>query len=220
MERIFFIGDIHGCSRTLRKLIEAIGLRKNDRIYCIGDYIDRGADSKGVVDFILELRANNYQVYTLRGNHEQMLLDSENGPDEFSLWLMNGGETTLKSFDINSVNDLDPVYLEFFKDTEFYVKTDEFIAVHAGLDFSLPDPLYDAESMLWIREPVADKSFLQNRILIHGHTPMDREYLLSQKFESPLNIDGGCVYKHKEGMGNLFALDFYRREFIETKNID
>jgi serine/threonine protein phosphatase 1 len=220
MERIFFIGDIHGCSQTFRKLTENIGIRKTDRICCIGDYIDRGADSKGVVDYILELRANNYQIIALRGNHEQMLLDSENGREEFSLWLMNGGETTLKSFDIHSINDLDPVYREFFTDTEFYIKSSEFVAVHAGLDFTLPDPFSDAESMLWARGLKVDKSFLKNRILIHGHTPMVRDDILSQKFESPLNIDGGCVYKYNEGMGNLFAFDFFGREFIEAKNID
>ena len=67
MDRIFFIGDIHGCSRTLRKLVnEVIGIRKSDRIYFVGDYIDRGSDSKGVIDFLLELMESRYRITTLR----------------------------------------------------------------------------------------------------------------------------------------------------------
>jgi serine/threonine protein phosphatase 1 len=99
MERLFFIGDIHGCSKTFRKLITGvIGIRKSDSIYCIGDYIDRGPGSREVIDFIISLRQSGFRVYTLRGNHEQMLLDSGKGANAFSLWLMNGGDTTLESF--------------------------------------------------------------------------------------------------------------------------
>ena len=77
MERIFAIGDIHGCSKTFKKLLlDKIKINKSDTIYCVGDYIDRGEDSKGVIDFILDLRAEGYTIHTLRGNHEQMLLDS------------------------------------------------------------------------------------------------------------------------------------------------
>ena len=77
MARIFAIGDIHGCSNTFKRLLlDKIKIRKSDIIYCLGDYIDRGIDSKGVIDFILELRAEGYTIYTLRGNHEQMMLDA------------------------------------------------------------------------------------------------------------------------------------------------
>ncbi|MEP6597398.1 MAG: metallophosphoesterase, partial [Ginsengibacter sp.] len=77
MPRIFAIGDIHGCSKTFRKLlIEKINIQKSDEIYCIGDYIDRGEDSKGVIDFISQMRDKNYQIHTLRGNHEEMMLHS------------------------------------------------------------------------------------------------------------------------------------------------
>jgi serine/threonine protein phosphatase 1 len=75
MVRKFFIGDIHGCSRTFRKLItDEINIRKNDEIYCVGDYTDRGGDSKGVASLILKIREQNYKINPLRGNHEQMLI--------------------------------------------------------------------------------------------------------------------------------------------------
>jgi serine/threonine protein phosphatase 1 len=221
MNRIFFIGDIHGCSKTFRKLVtEEIGIRKTDLLYCVGDYIDRGNDSKGVVDFILELRKNNFKVHSLRGNHEQMLLDSGSGYYSFSLWLMNGGDKTLESFSINSIDELKPVYADFFRGTEYFIETKDFIAVHAGLNFTIDDPLSDKHSMLWIRDFEVDRSYLKDKILIHGHTPRDTGFIKSQRFESPLNVDGGCVYKNNEGMGSLFAFNFYERNFIEVKNID
>ncbi len=221
MNRIFFIGDIHGCSKTFRKLVaERIGIRKTDRLYCVGDYIDRGNDSKGVVDFILELRKKNFQIYTLRGNHEQMLLDSGSGYYSFSLWLMNGGDRTLESFNINSIDELKPVYADFFRGTEYFIEEKDFIAVHAGLNFNIDDPLSDLHSMLWIRDFDVDRLYLKDKILIHGHTPLDTDIIKSQRFESPLNVDGVCVYKYNEGLGSLFAFDFYERKFIEVRNID
>lgn len=221
MQRIFFIGDIHGCSKTFKKLVtEEIGIGKSDRIYCIGDYIDRGNDSKEVIDFILELRNNNYQIYTLRGNHEQMLLESRTSSQAFSLWLMNGGDTTLRDFNVESVDEMDPVYIDFFNSTEYYVHEKDFIAVHAGLNFTADDPLEDKNSMLWIRDFQISSSYPGNKLLIHGHTPMNRDFIRSQNFVSPFNVDGGCVYNYVEGMGSLFALNFYEHKLIEVRNID
>ncbi len=224
MQRIFFIGDIHGCSKTLKHLVtEKIKLKKSDKLYCIGDYIDRGSDSKGVVDFILQLRKKNYQVHTLRGNHEEMLLRSEEGGNSFSHWMKNGGDKTLESFKVNSIKELKPVYLNFFKRTKKLIQTKNFFAVHAGLNFSIDNPLADKDAMLWIRDFPIDKNYLNGKLLIHGHSPKTRDFIISQMFESPLNIvniDGGCVFKHKEGFGNLYALNFTDRKLIETRNID
>ena len=219
MNRTFIIGDIHGCCKTFRHMVtKEINIRKTDKLYLLGDYIDRGPDSKGVIDFILELRAENYQVHTLRGNHEELLLRSGDGPNSFDLWFSNGGDTTLDSFGIESIEELDPVYLDFFKRTKYYIKTKELMLVHAGLNFREPDPMKDKMSMLWIRRSEADLDFLQGRLLVHGHTPTHYEDLLAQKIQSPLNIDGGCVFKNREGYGYLIALDFTERKLIEVRN--
>ncbi len=221
MQRIFFVGDIHGCSKTFRRLVtEKICLKKEDKLYCVGDYIDRGPDSKGVIDFILELKTENYQIYTLRGNHEEMLLDSADEDGSFHNWIRNGGDKTLKSFKVKSIVELKPVYLDFFKQTQYFIETKKFIFVHAGLDFSIDDPLADTESMLWIRDFPVDENYLNGKLLIHGHTPQTRDYILSQKFESPFNLDGGCVFKNVEGLGHLFALNFTEEKLIDTVNID
>jgi hypothetical protein len=74
--------------------------------------------------------------------------------------------------------------------------------------------------MMWTRDFNDEKKYLQGKILIHGHTPITSDVLLAQKFESPLNLDGGCVYRGFSGKGNLYALDFYTQSFKEVRNID
>ncbi len=221
MGRLFFIGDIHGCSETFRKLVkERIGIRKDDTLCCLGDYVDRGPDSKGVVDFIMELREGGYRIYTLRGNHEQMLLDSEEGGFQYDLWMQNGGYQSLESFGIDTVQELSPLYKDFFNATEFYIETDDFIAVHAGLNFETRNPLHDIEAMLWIRDFWVDGSYLKNKVLIHAHTPISGDMLILQELAGAVNLDGGCVYKHIPGLGSLFALDFHGKKFVKAENID
>ena len=221
MSRTFIIGDIHGCAKTFRKLIEEeIKLRKEDVLYLLGDYIDRGPDSKGVIDCILELQGSGMQVHTLRGNHEQLLIESVNSPGVERMWLQNGGDKTLKSFGVESVKNIPAKYGQFLLNTRFYFETDDFLLVHAGLNCEAEDPLQDKMSMMWSRNFRDEKNYLRGKILIHGHTPIPRDLLLAQKFESPLNLDGGCVYRGFNGKGSLFALDFYARNFVEVKNID
>ena len=108
MRHTFVIGDIHGCSDLLAELLEKIKpLAKDDTVIFIGDYIDRGPDSRGVIDIVLQLRAEHSRVITLMGNHELMLLGAIKGygRNEF---LNMGGEATLKSYGIppESINDL------------------------------------------------------------------------------------------------------------------
>jgi len=221
MPRVFAIGDIHGCCRTFKKLLlEKLGIKKSDKIYCIGDYVDRGKDSKGVIDFIIDLRKNGYQIHTLRGNHEQMMLDSTIDQQKLNHWLINGGEETLKSFGVSSVKELPHKYLAFLKRTKFFIATNKYIFVHAGLNFNIANPFTDKEAMLWIREAFFDKSKTKNRILIHGHTPITFDTLYKQINLNKINIDGGCVYKDKIGFGNLFALELSNLKLRAIKNID
>lgn len=221
MGNTYMIGDIHGCCKTFRFLVEKeIELKKSDMLYCLGDYIDRGPDSKGVIDFILELRAKGFQVRTLRGNHEQMLLDSFRSMDVLDLWIANGGGTTLESFGIDSVFQLGEVYQGFFQQTELCVTTKDFILAHAGLNFKLANPMEDEKAMLWIRNFRVNPSFLAGRVLIHGHTPVTKDFILSQQRNGAVNLDGGCVYNHYDSFGYLCALNFDDWKFMAIKNIE
>lgn len=220
MGRIFVIGDIHGCSKTFKMLLlEKLGIKKSDKIYCIGDYIDRGRDSKGVVDFILNLRSAGYKIHTLRGNHEEMMLDSTVDTQRLQHWLQNGGKETLKSFGIETIIDLPAKYLKFFKRTKLFIATDKYIFVHAGLNFDFENPFQDKYAMLWIRDEYFDKEKINDRHLIHGHTPIHLEDIIKQQSHR-INIDGGCVYKNRPGLGNLVALELPEMRFIYISNID
>jgi len=201
----------------LKKLVtEKIKPGKEDMLCFIGDYIDRGPDSKGVIDYILDMKHDGFQVITLRGNHEQMLLDSRKGRRAQLLWLMNGGDETLRSFGVDSLDEIPARYMSFFEQTRMYVDSEKFVAVHAGLDFGVDDPFSDTESMLWIRDFSVDHSFLGEKLLIHGHTPRPLDFILSQKMRSPVNIDAGCVYLSLHGMGYLVAFCLEEAIFIDV----
>ena len=220
MANKFAIGDLHGCSKTFRKLVtEVIQLRKKDELYCLGDYVDRGPDSKGVIDFILELREQGYQVYTLRGNHDQMMMDSGSNRENFNHWVQNGGSATLKSFGIESYNELDSKYKTFFYETQYYFETGNYILVHAGLNFK-DDPFQDTHAMMWIRGFRVDENKLAGRIIVHGHTPIPWEVIRKQAGQNVIDIDGGCVYPQLTGMGHLVALNLSSGEFIAEKNCE
>lgn len=221
MDRSFAIGDIHGCNKTFQKLLlDTLHIKKSDHIYCLGDYIDRGNDSKGVVDFIMDLREKGYQIHTIRGNHEQMMLDSTIDDKNLYLWLMNGGGTTLQSFGITSFNEMPMVYRNFFISTKYYIKTGNYIFVHAGLNLQLEDPFEDKYSMLWYRMLSVDEHKSGEQIIIHGHNPLSLYYILKQQDTKIINIDGGCVYKQIEQYGFLVAYEMNKKEFIYLENID
>ncbi len=212
MAKLFCIGDVHGCSKTLSDLLMRLRLDKDDQIIFIGDYIDRGPDSRGVIDQILDLRAKGFQVTTLLGNHEYMFIETLDPEADVEFWEDRcGGLQTLASFGVASYRDLDPVYRSFFQGLEFHVKIEGHIFVHAGLDFSTPDIFENRYAMLWARQTVVDTKKLGRKRIIHGHTPQPRNIteLQRQRIRTNriLNIDNGCVYPHVEGLGYLTAYE-------------
>ena len=225
MGRTFAIGDIHGCAKTAKKLLlDELKITKEDAIYFLGDYIDRGSGSKEVIDFILELKNENYNINTLRGNHEQLFMDSDNSFTDFQNWIANGGVATLESFEISRYAELEDVYKSFFNETKFYFETDSFIFVHAGFNFSNENFLEDFDSMIWIRNMKVDKKKIGNRIIVHGHTPTPLEKvkknLISVNEKGSLNIDTGCVLKDYNGLGYLTALETNTMTLYNCQNLD
>ena len=221
MRRIFAIGDIHGCNKTFQKLLhDEIRIQKSDKIYCIGDYVDRGNDSKGVIDFILKLRKQGYHIHTLRGNHEQLMMDSSKSEKNFNHWIKSGGDATLRSFKISSYDEMKPMYKDFFKRTKYFISSGKNIFVHAGLNFQNLNPLKDKHAMLWIRDFPVHNKVIEDRRIIHGHSSKPLDFILNQKSKSATNIDGGCVYKDSPGFGNLVALNITNGELIVVKNVE
>ena len=219
------IGDIHGCNLTFEALLDKLALTTQDQLFLLGDYIDRGPDSKGVIDIILKLQEDGYQVNCLRGNHEQLLLDSNFRTESARIWLSNGGVSTMDSFDIEHISFLPDRYFNFFKNLPHYFIEDDFILVHAGLNFRLPDPLEDKHSMLWSRNwyPQIDEQWLGRKKVIHGHTPTKRKIIEDQLLLLDqlryLNLDSGCVFD-RLGLHWLCAFDMTNRELIFQKNVE
>jgi serine/threonine protein phosphatase 1 len=208
--RLFAIGDIHGCFEQFQILIEdEICLKKEDKLILLGDYIDRGIQSKEVVDFIIDLQNRDFNIIALLGNHEAMLLDAYNDESKFSLWIMNGGEETLNSFNIKDLKDLDVVYLNFFKSLVYYHPVDQYLFVHAG--FNDEKPFDDQYCMLWKSKKSYEHPLLIDKTIVHGHSPVPLSYLeesvLAKK--QVLALDTGCVFSDKEGFGKLSALELY-----------
>jgi serine/threonine protein phosphatase 1 len=221
MPHTYVIGDIHGCCKTFLRLVEE-GIRPTpeDEIICVGDYIDRGPDSKGVIDFIMELRQQGHNVHTLRGNHEQLLLDSIEDDEAYESWEANGGTATLLSFGIQDVLELPDLYLTFFRQTKLYHMTDNWIIVHAGLNFDIEDPFSDIAAMLWTRKTYVDLTKTGGRSIIHGHTPITLEEIAESRLTNSINIDGGCFRKEIPGLGHLVAIELDSLELIVTKNCE
>ncbi len=220
MSLIYAIGDIHGCAETFRKLLDEINLKRSDKLYLLGDYIDRGEDSKGVIDWILNLRKRRFQIHTLRGNHEQMLMDAYRDEEKIPHWFKNGGESTLRSFKVSSLKKIPVKYMEFFQRTKYFISCKDYVFVHAGLNFLLNNPFLDKKAMLWTRESYFEPAKINYRTLIHGHTPLALAEILEPEDPRKINIDGGCVHMHKPHLGNLIALELPLKKFTIVKNID
>jgi serine/threonine protein phosphatase 1 len=220
-QRTFVIGDIHGCAATLRCLVEEKLLpMPDDRIYLLGDLIDRGPDSKGVLDFIFELREKGLSVDSIRGNHEEMCLQAVADHYYLELWSANGGLDTLASFQADSPADIPVCYRDFLSSLPLYLLLDDFVIVHAGLNFDIPRPFDDTDAMLWTRSHFVDRQRIGGRRLICGHTPVIRSRLEAALNSSKIMLDNGCVFAGRPDMGNLAALELENMTLFLQPNID
>ena len=223
MARRFAISDIHGCAATFRKLVlDILQLSNEDTLYLLGDYINKGPDSKAVLDYIFELRDAGFKVRCLRGNHEQYLLDALASPWDEEVFLSRGGKETLESFGVKSSREIPVKYLSFIQALPFYINLEKYLLIHAGLNFALVDPYTDTSAMLNIREMSVDLKKTGGRSIIHGHVPTPVEEIEKsvQLDFSHISIDAGCVYYHHPNMSNLVALDLDLGKLYIQPNID
>lgn len=201
--RLFAVGDIHACVDELRLMLDFLrnsaGLGQDDIVVFIGDYIDRGPDSKGVIDLLLEFRKDFPETVFLKGNHEDMLLnflgfDGRNG----EIYLYNGGLECLSSYNLMAVDNragmlskLPQEHIEFYKSLESHVGIGGYIFAHAGLNPLRPVKEQVDEDLFWIRNEFILSAHPFQKTVIFGHTPcQDIMFNLPYK----IGIDTGCVY--------------------------
>lgn len=237
MERTWAIPDIHGCLETLKLLIfQQIVADKKDHLVFLGDYIDRGPDGKGVLDFIMELEGNGYQITALAGNHESVCLKAYDECKKIKKpqglpyvdryqqhWFALGGIRTLRSFHAKSPDDIPEKYIDWMRSRDFYIELDDFFAVHAGFNFDGKDPFSDTESMIWIRNYVVDPDKTNNKKVIHGHTPVPLAIIkqnIADKDALSINLDNGIYLPGYPGYGNLVALELNNMEYKVQKVVD
>ena len=204
----YAIADIHGCFEAFKNLLDRIGLNKSDALYLLGDYINRGADSKKVVDTIMHLQEQGYRIHPLKGNHEEMIFDSIHLDD----WTA-GATETLTSFGISHLKELDSKYLRWFRGLENSLEKEDYLFVHAGYDFQNPTPT----PCLWIKDwyDSIHHKWLKNRKIIHGHVPIsqrDIQQMLDRfDLDQVLNIDNGCFLNNVSGYGSLCCVELTER---------
>ena len=229
---MFAITDIHGCRQSFLALLDQIAPTRSDVLCLLGDYVAKGPDSKGVLDEIMALQENGYRVHCLRGNHEEMLLRAVRGEAAgLEGWMSDDGRTTLRSFGVKKAADLPSQYVDWLDALPYFLETDDYILVHAGLDFSASDPLAATGSMCWIRDWHENIRYdwLGERIILHGHQPIPASKIRSQfdllgarRF---LDLDGGCAFAgskrpERADLGRLAAFDMTNRRLFFQKNVE
>lgn len=183
----YVVGDIHGCLRELEILIDKINPSSEDKLVFLGDYVDRGPDSKGVIDYLINLSKRVKTVF-LRGNHEAMLIDCVKYKKDCTLWSYNGSSATLRSF--NGVKGI-LEKLEFFENTKYYHIHGRYFIVHGGVKPGVPIENQDPFDMIWIRDEfIFSNNPLPGYVVVFGHTPFEKPLLMKDK----IGIDTGCVY--------------------------
>jgi serine/threonine protein phosphatase 1 len=214
---IYAVGDIHGQNAMLRQLLNQLWkqpLVDDDPVVFIGDFVDRGGDSRGVVETLLEFQDRHSNVVFLRGNHEQLMLTSQEEPpptpgkepgtvelpENMANWMENGGAATLLSYGVKSLLDwwtyIPDEHWRFLRKTRIEWIYDRYHFVHAGL---LPrgktwdGAAFNLDPRIWIREPfLSSKDNFDNKLVVFGHTPQESGQPLVLK--NKLGIDTAAVY--------------------------
>lgn len=207
--RVFVVGDIHGCNEELNillsKLTDEEHLTADDRVVFLGDYIDRGPDSKGVIDTLIQFKNKFPDTIFLRGNHEDILLCSLKLKSNTlgygsQAHMSNGGIGFYKSYgvDVNIpstiytfLNAIPAAHIEFIKDTKLIAECESGVFVHAGIQPNIPLEYQTEETILWVREYWIQSEVSIGKTVYYGHTPGNS---ISYDLPYKVCLDSGCVF--------------------------
>ena len=209
-----------------------------DTLYFLGDYIDRGPQSKEVIDYIRALQVSDIYVVALMGNHEESMIQSilearsqkkkwlglfKKGLYTRNAWYNFGGEETMKSFGVDDPTLIPDEYFEWLNGLHNYAIEEKYLLSHAGFNFNTENIFDDTDSMRWIRDFTVDLQKTGGKKVIHGHVPVHLE-VIRESISNPrfnfIDLDNGCVFRNRPGMGNLIGFELNTAELIIQKNID
>ncbi|MGV3663429.1 MAG: metallophosphoesterase family protein [Prosthecobacter sp.] len=208
-ERTFVIGDLHGCSHALDLMLRELSPGRKDTVVTLGDYVDRGPDTRGVVDRLLEL-APQTNLIPLMGNHEILMLDAQEGTLDMDSWFSVGGRQTMASYgaERGQWDKIPEAHWEFFKHLHRWHMTDTHIFAHANVNAMLPMPDQSDDWLFWRRFDDSHPHF-SGKLLICGHT--------AQKSGLPCILPGRiCIDSWAYGEGWLTALQIGTDTFVQT----
>ena len=229
--RIYSIGDIHGRSDLLEKLLKKIqeDVKKkpvrNNTIIFLGDYIDRGKNSKKVVELIINL-SDRFKKIFLKGNHEDMLNNFLKDPNLLDIWLVNGGDKTLINYGVNLkkfflgkkdalqiqkefLNKIPRRHLHFLKSLKHFYQISNYFFTHAGVRPNIKLSKQNKKDLMWIREPFLSSKYDFGKIIVHGHTPSYQPEVKSNR----IGIDT-CA--HITNLLTSLVIEENKLRFIQT----
>lgn len=231
--RVYAIGDIHGRADLLMRLLHDLrddirsgGFDGQPILIFLGDYVDRGFQSKDVLNVLLSDMVSPFETYFLKGNHEAAMLQFLSDPSIGPRWAEFGGAETLVSYGVQpprtrtSLEEwmiaseqlqqvLPPEHLHFLSNLDLSVRVGDYVFVHAGVRPGVPLDQQTEQDLLWIREDfLADRRSL-GAVIVHGHTPAQRPYRDARR----IGLDTGAYLS-----GRLTAARFEQDsvDFITT----
>ncbi len=216
--RRFAISDIHGCYNTFKALLKQIRLTKKDQLFLLGDLVNRGPHSDKVLDKVINLQSKGFQLYVIRGNHEQLVLNTTKKTSGQQNRILKAN----KSKNLLSNGKLHKPYLQLLESSVHFIETEDFFLVHAGFNFKAKDPFQDAYSMMNIRSFKPKNKFLKEKNMLVGHQPKNISKIIERihKKKQKLYIDNGCINGHIRKQGNLICLNLDTLAISLQNNID
>jgi len=212
--RTFVIGDIHGCLDEVNRLLEHLDPTSADTLVFLGDYVDRGPQSRHVIERLLRLRTEAAHCVFLKGNHEDMLLGYLGGRGHHGdMFLHNGGDATLRSYGVDPPSvprareAVPPAHMEFLESLILEYRHGRFLCAHAGVDPRRPLESQREEDLLWIRDDFLFNAHPFPYTVVFGHTPQ-RDVLVDLPYK--IGIDTGLVYHNKLSCLELEELRLYQ----------
>ncbi|MBO6718176.1 MAG: serine/threonine protein phosphatase [Rhizobiaceae bacterium] len=222
--RIFAVGDIHGRLDLLRAINRTISedLERRPpgdwRILYLGDYCDRGPDTRGVISYLVKQMANEPRVVALRGNHDQSFLDFVGAGDRIRVFERYGGFQTAGSYGVTAdftsqraaqatkealVAAMPADHLRFLAGLPLSAQFGDFFFCHAGIRPGVPLAEQDPNDLIWIREAFLEDSRLHPKVIVHGHTPVEEAEIMPNR----VDVDTGAYFS-----GVLTALVIEEKE--------
>jgi len=231
---VYAVGDVHGNLRLMMQLLSKIEADAepydSDRkiIIFLGDIIDRGADSRAVVELLMRdpFCLPAFECVCLKGNHEQVMLDFLDHPETGYAWFQFGGVETLASYGVRvDGNTSDPAnlyklrdearravcpdHVAFLRTLKTRFSVGDYFFVHAGVRPGISLPRQSVEDLLWIREPFLSSTSFHGKIVVHGHTP----YPTLQDHPNRIGIDTGA---YATGILTALALRGGGKHFLQA----